>query len=114
MSTEKMGQPRAFIHSDFTYFDEQWRLLPMHSCHEAHFVRITWRKQKNGGNGKAVNAQLCPVLAAIRIYTPALHLNHRDGLLGVSDQGPIKDKQVEKQLRAAATSVYGYAKEEAS
>ena len=91
----------------------------MYNRHKAHFVRITWHKQKNGNNGrhvtfgKAVDAQLCPVLGAIRIDTRALHLNHRDVLLGVSDQGPISDKQVEKQLRAAATSVYGYTKEEA-
>ena len=74
--------PQAFIHSDFTFFDEQWPLLPMHNCHKAHFVRITWRKQKNGNIsrnvtfGTSVDAQLCPVLAAIRIYTRALHLNH--------------------------------------
>ncbi len=111
--------PRAFIHTDFTFFDEQWRVLPMYKRHEAHFVRITWRKQKHGDNGRhvpfgtAVDAQLCTVFAAIRIYTRALTLNHIDGLLGVFNQGPIKDKQVEKQLRAAATAVYGYTKEEA-
>ena len=74
--------PRAFIHSDSTFFDEQGQLLPMHNRHEAHLVRITWRKQTHGDIGrhvtfgKAVDAQLCPVLAAIRIYTRALHLNH--------------------------------------
>ena len=118
---ERMRQPnaRASIHSDFTLFDEQWRVLPMYKRHEAHFVRITWRKQKHGDNGRhvpfgtAVDAQLCTVFAAIRIYTRALTLNHIDGLLGVLNQGPIKDKQVEKQLQAAITAVYGYTKEEA-
>ena len=75
--------PRAFLRSDSTFFDERWQLLPMHSRHDAHLVRITWRKQTHGDIGrhvtfrKAVDAQqLGPVLAAIRMYTRALHLNH--------------------------------------
>ena len=53
------------------------------------------------------------MLTAIRIYNRALHFNHRDGLFGVSDLGPIRDKQVEKQLRAAARYIYHYTKADA-
>ena len=70
----------------FAFFDKQWQPLPIHQRQEVHFIRITWRKQKNDDNGrhvtfgKAVDTQLCPVLAAIRIYDRALHIHHKNGL----------------------------------
>ena len=34
--------PAQSLHTfRFSFFDEQWQLLPMHSRHAAHFVRIT-------------------------------------------------------------------------
>ena len=111
--------PRAFIFSDFRFLDE--RSCPLHPSqrHRAAYLTITWRKQKNADNGKevtfhrAADQRLCPVRAGASIYTRALHLNHRDKILGVSDAGPLRDKQVEKHLQSAARAVYGYSKSEA-
>ena len=93
--------PRAFIFSDFRFLDE--RSCPLHPSqrHRAAYLTITWRKQKNADNGKevtfhrAADQRLCPVRAGASIYTRALHLNHRDKIFGVSDAGPLRDKQVE-------------------
>ena len=116
-STPKL--PRAFIFRDFEFSDADSRPLHPSQRHRAEFLTITWRKHKNADNGKQItfhrakNPRLCPVRAGANIYTRALTLHHSDGLLVVSDAGPITDKQIAQMLQSAARTVYGYSKREA-
>ena len=116
-STQKL--PRAFVLQDFEFADDKFRPLHPDQRHRAAYLTITWRKQKNADNGKQItfhrarDPRLCPVRAGANIYTRAITLHHSDGILGVSEAGPITDKQIEKTLQSAARSVYGYSKKEA-
>ena len=113
-STPKL--PRAFIFRDFEFSDADSRPLHPSQRHRAEFLTITWRKHKNADNGKQItfhrakNPRLCPVRAGANIYTRALTLHHSDGLLVVSDAGPITDKQIAQTLQSVARTVYGYSK----
>lgn len=77
-------EPRAFILADFEFFDSSTRRLydlSSSSSSTVDYVRIRWRYQKNSDNGQKISfkrdydhPQVCPVLAALRIYQRAQRL----------------------------------------
>lgn len=115
----------AFIISDFSFLDRNKRNMSI-SLHtnptEAHYVRIKWRKQKNGDNGEEIDfardhkhTSFCPVLAAVRIIQRAQRLNlPRHEPIGVFKTKPgdrrfITANTVAKQFQAAAKHVHNIA-----
>jgi hypothetical protein len=78
-------EPKAFIRDDFEFFSSSAQRLYDLSpdlVPSVDYVRIRWRFQKNKDNGQEIpfkrdydRPDVCPVLAAIRIYLRALALN---------------------------------------
>ena len=82
-------EPRAFILEDFEFFDSSERRLydiasaPLSTI---DYVRIRWRYQKNNDNGQQISFKrdythpdVCPLLAALRIYQRAQRLQVPSG-----------------------------------
>ena len=77
-------EPKAFIRDDFEFFSSSGQRLydlPPDLVPSVDYVRIRWRFRKNADNGQEIpfkrdyeRPDVCPVLAAIRIYLRALAL----------------------------------------
>ncbi len=75
---QETPEPKAFLASDFTFFDSQGnRIYDMSPLHvkTVDVVKIRWRFQKNKDNGQVIpyrrdydRPAVCPVLAATRIF----------------------------------------------
>ena len=79
------GEPaKAFIKEDFLFLTKAKRRLHGNVSQfrtRAHYVRITWRYQKNGDHGQAItfardlkNPEFCPVETALTIIARAIRL----------------------------------------
>jgi len=79
---------KAFIASDFEFFDERYRpmtnITAQTDISSVRYVRIRWRWQKNLDHGECIpyerdlaSPAFCPVRAALRIYQRALRLGVR-------------------------------------
>ena len=117
------GKPAlAFIRSDFEFLAKDERFLSeeevLKSPHLIHFVKITFRKQKNKQNGESVtfardeaHPNYCPVIAALRIHARAIRLKIPDhvpiGMFKGKDgtRQFITDSLVAKYLRQSASAV---------
>ena len=78
---------KAFRRDDFVFKDRAGRIItdPITNIDLVHTVLITWRVQKNRRNGQKIawnrdplNPDLCPVLAALRIYSRSMQLGLTD------------------------------------
>ena len=80
---------KAFIPSDWRFYDEKGRIITIHSLEKAHItprkLKVTFRIQKNRENGQSItlaaddkNHHICPVRAAYRIYLRAKRLGQSD------------------------------------
>jgi len=77
-------EPKAFILADFEFFDSSNQCLydvSSISISSVDYVRIRWRFQKNNDNGQKIpfkrdhtRPDVCPTLAALRIYLRAQRL----------------------------------------
>ncbi|MGH3055005.1 MAG: hypothetical protein ACRDL7_08525, partial [Gaiellaceae bacterium] len=115
------GSPLAFIASDFTFFQADHSPMPWTSISSTNLparVRITWRHQKNGDNGQAIDYfkdDLCPILcgvrATVRIRQRAIRLDISPNCpLGIFKQRNtvsfIRTKHIEGTLQSAARTVH--------
>ena len=117
------GQPAlAFVSSDFTFLDKYERTFPVTQTTnpaDIHYVKIRWRKQKNGDNGDDITfgsdykqPLFCPVRAAVSIVQRALRLkNPLNEPLAVYKNTKgcrkfISSSLVETHLRKAASKVH--------
>lgn len=85
----EVPEPKAFIAEDFEFFDSSKRLIhdiSSSSTSLAAYVRIRWRYQKNKDNGQKISFKrdherpdVCPVLAALRIFLRAQRLHVPQG-----------------------------------
>ncbi len=76
---------KAFIANNFIFYDEKKRViknLNNDSLQQAHFVKITWRIQKNCQNGQSITlvaeidrTKICPVCSTMRLVLGAKWLN---------------------------------------
>jgi hypothetical protein len=81
---------KAFIANDFIFYDAKKRIvkdLSKESLQRAHFVKITWRIQKNRLNGQSITltaeidqSKICPVRSAMRLVLRAKWLNQPDDM----------------------------------
>jgi hypothetical protein len=81
---------KAFIASNFTFYDEKSQIIA--DLSDASFdiverVHITWHIQKNCQNNQKItllcdkaNKAICPVLAALRLVLKAHHLSQPDSM----------------------------------
>ena len=117
--------PEAFILSDFVFLDTNKRhiTITIHTDpRDASYVRIKWRKQKNGDNGEEIDfgrhthRKFCPVLAAVRIVQRSLRLHTpRDEPIAVFTNNArqrrfITAKGVATQFQTAAHHAHNIAK----
>jgi hypothetical protein len=76
---------KAFIANDFIFYDEKKCIVKdsnKDSLQQSHFVKITWRIQKNRQNGQSITlaAEIdqpknCPVRSVMRLVLRAKWLN---------------------------------------
>ena len=116
------GQPsEATILEDLEFLDSDEQLIKLTSTTDLNlieYVKVTWRKQKNGQNGEEIpfardrkEPKVCPVLAAIRIVQRANRLGVPLGepiAVFKNKKGQrrfITDKMVAALLRKAASEV---------
>jgi hypothetical protein len=81
---------KAFIANDFIFYDGKKHVvknLNEDSLQRAHFVKITWRIQKNRQNGQSITLttesdcpEICPVRSAMRLVLRARQLNQPDDM----------------------------------
>jgi hypothetical protein len=81
---------KAFIANDFIFYNEKKRIikdLNNNSLKITHFVKITWRIQKNHQNGQSFTLvvesdqpKICPVCSAMQSVLWARWLNQPDDL----------------------------------
>jgi hypothetical protein len=80
---------KAFIPSDWSFYNKKGRLITKHSLEDTHVtpkkLKVTFRIQKNCINGQPItlaaddkNHHICPVRAAYRIYLHAKRLGQSD------------------------------------
>ena len=79
---------KAFIKSDFEFFDRRGRLitdLSEDSMDQVNMMSVTWRIQKNRRNGQKLqlaadhaNPAICPVRNALRVVLRAIKLNQAE------------------------------------
>lgn len=123
---------KAFIASDFEFFDERYRPLSDITTHtdisSVRYVRIRWRWQKNLDHGECIpyerdldSPAFCPVRAALRIYQRALRLDVRalhpigvfrrasaaGGVPGTRYQFLRGREDIQAFIRASAARVFG-------
>ncbi len=76
---------KAFIANNFIFYDKKKRIvknLNNDSLQQAHFVKITWRVQKNHQNCQLITLvaeidqpNICPVCSAMQLVLQAKQLN---------------------------------------
>jgi hypothetical protein len=81
---------KAFIANNFIFYDEKKRAikeLNKDSLQQAHFVKTTWRIQKNRQNGQSITlaaeidqSKICPVCSVMRLVLQAKRLNQPDDM----------------------------------
>jgi len=100
---------KAFCRRDFESFDKQGHRVinPVADSDRIHTVWIRWRVQKNRRNGQKLpvprdyaNPDLCPVLAALRIYDRSLRL-------GKSEDEPMCAFLKQYKKKSAALYITG-------
>jgi hypothetical protein len=75
---------KAFIANNFIFYNEKKRVvmdLNKDSLQQAHFIKITWRVQKNHQNGQSITLtaeidrpKICPVCSTMRLVLRAKQL----------------------------------------
>jgi hypothetical protein len=114
---------KAFIASDWKFYDEQGRLVVTHSldglADPPKKMKLTFRTQKNSQNGQSItfvaddkHQHICPVRAAFRIYLQAKRLDQQDDKpmgVFVNHHGFVKyppAKNIADMLQSIATECH--------
>ncbi|KAL7523451.1 hypothetical protein ACHAWF_001168, partial [Thalassiosira exigua] len=78
---------KAFMRGDFKFFDASGHEIidPVNDLKRIHSITIRWRVQKNRRNGQKISwvrdfarPDLCPVMAALRIFDRSIRLGRAD------------------------------------
>ncbi len=81
---------KAFIANNFIFYNERKHIikeLNKDSLQHTHFVKITWRIQKNRQNGQSITLaaesdqpEICPICSAMQLVLRARRLNQPDDM----------------------------------
>ncbi len=80
---------KVFIANNFIFYNEKKRVVDLNkdSLQQAHFVKITWRIQKNCQNGQSITLltesdqpEICPMRSATQLVLQARWLNQPDDM----------------------------------